>query len=114
MPSKDISPPPSPETWDQLPGAELVGPGLEDLEAGRLDTVAAWAVSMAATSLRRLGLSVPPCADRDEPNWSLYEAVARDDPRSAFSRYRGILGRLASFLRSRDLQLRRASRPDPG
>ncbi len=81
-----------------LPGAEIVLRGLEDLEAGR-STVEGAAVQVAALRLRAGGLSVP---DRDaavgEPGHELYRRLSGDpDPHS---RYNAILRRIDSFARA--------------
>lgn len=81
-----------------LPGAEIVLKGLEDLEAGR-STVEGAAVQVAAARLRVGGLPVP---DREpaaaEPGHELYRLLAGDpDPHS---RYNAILRRIDSFARA--------------
>jgi hypothetical protein len=80
-----------------LPGAELVEAGLRDLEAGA-DSVAALAVSMAATRLRAVGIQVPP-THLDRPAHRLYERLSRDDPRAAHSDYNALVRRIVSFAR---------------
>lgn len=80
------------------PGADLVAAGLSDLEGGR-ETVAGLLVSMAGTRLRAVGLDVPPAA-ADRPSHRLYDLLAREDARSAHSRYNALVGRLSSFARA--------------
>jgi hypothetical protein len=80
-----------------LPGAELVGPGLQDLAAGRR-TVEALVVSVAPERLRELGYSVDrPLVD---PELELWRMLAREDPDSAHGRVNALLRRLDSFLRA--------------
>lgn len=79
-----------------LPGAEIVAPGLEDLAAGR-DTEQAAAVAMAARRLREAGLEVPEYTQNPPAAHRLYERLAEADRRTAHSRYNAIVRRMASF-----------------
>jgi hypothetical protein len=79
---------------DRYPGGDLVSKGLEDLAASR-DTIEALLVSIAAPRLRGLGLAV--AAPLPDPEHSLYERLAREDPDSAHSRYNALLRRVTSF-----------------
>lgn len=80
-----------------LPGAELVGPGLADLAAGR-STVASLLVSIAGERLRELGFTVErPFADAELRLWEL---LAGDDPDAAHGRSNALIRRLDSFLRA--------------
>lgn len=82
---------------DDLPGSELVSVGLADLAAKR-QSVPALLVSLAATRLRGLGFEViDPIPDADHRLW---EALARDDPDAAHSRYNALVRRLVSFERA--------------
>jgi hypothetical protein len=79
-----------------LPGAEIVLPGIADLEAGR-QSVAASAVQSAAPRLRRAGLGVP-SAESDVPAAHvLYRQLRERVGDAAHSRYNAILNRVASF-----------------
>ena len=90
----------SEQRFQNLPGAEIVLPGIEDLEAGQ-ETVNALAVSAAAS---RLGVSRPtevveaegPAAHR------LYLRLQDELGDGAHSRYNAILDRVASFARAID------------
>ncbi len=83
--------------WD-LPGAELVARGIDDLEAGR-DSASAALVKMAAPRLRAAGVNVAhPRGDR--PGHRLYELLAEEDAASAHSRYNALVGRMVSFARA--------------
>ena len=79
-----------------LPGAELVRAGLDDLAAGR-ETEASLVVSMAAPRLRALGLDVPDGGA--EPSYRLYALLAGRDG-GAHSRYNALVGRAVSFARA--------------
>jgi hypothetical protein len=80
------------------PGADFVASGVEDLAAGR-ETVAGLLVSMAATRLRAAGIDVPAAAI-ERPSHRLYDLLAKDDPRTAHSRFNALTRRLASFARA--------------
>jgi len=80
-----------------LPGWEFVGPGLEDLAAGR-ETVAGSLVAMATRRLRRLGVAVSVPDGASSPG-DLYLLVVADvGARKAHARYNALRRRLASFL----------------
>lgn len=78
-----------------LPGAELVEKGIADLNSGA-STVEALLVAPAVLRLRALG--VPVRADVADPELALYDALCREDPESAYSRYNSLRRRLASFV----------------
>jgi hypothetical protein len=79
---------------ERLPGGDLVGQGLRDLEGG-LESIEALLVSIGAPRLRKAGLAVRrPLPDAEH---RLYERLAEDDPDSAHSRYNALLRRLTSF-----------------
>lgn len=82
---------------DELPGWELVGAGLADIEAGR-ETPAAGLVSLASERLATLGLRVPGPVAAEAPE-RLYALVAADvGPSRAHGRYNALRRRLTSFL----------------
>ncbi len=79
-----------------LPGAEIVLPGLADLEAGRV-SVNASAVQAAAPRLRRAGLDAPSATGDVPAAHRLYDQLSDKLGDSAHSRYNAILARVASF-----------------
>lgn len=79
-----------------LPGAEIVLPGVADLEAGR-DSVNAIAVQCAATRLRGVGLNAPGAEDDVPAAHRLYRHLSDELGDGAHSRYNAILRRVASF-----------------
>lgn len=82
-----------------VPGAEFVLTGLDDLRHGRL-TVAALLVSIGATRLKRAGVEVPRVAGAPRsPELALYEALCADGGGSEHSRYNALIRRLVSFER---------------
>ena len=79
---------------DDLPGAELVLPGIADLEAGRV-TVNALLVAIGAPRLRAylaLPADLPP-----EPNRKLYALLGASAVPDPFSTYQSLVRRLISF-----------------
>ncbi len=82
---------------DELPGAEIVTQGLEDL-ARREESIPALLVSIGAPRLRRLGISVSnPLA---EPEVRLYELLAASLGDGAHSQYNALIRRLVSYERA--------------
>lgn len=80
-----------------LPGADLVVAGLDDLASGRA-TIEALLVSIGAPRLASLGFGLSaPLAD---PEHRLYEVLARSDPEAAHGRYNALVRRLVSFERA--------------
>lgn len=80
-----------------LPGADLIGSGLDDLANGRL-TTEALVVSIGAPRLRTLGFDVPPAVP--DPEHRLYELLAADGPDTAHGRYNALVRLLVSFERA--------------
>lgn len=81
-----------------LPGGDLIERGLRDLEAGR-ESIPALLVEIGRPRLARLGVALPP-PSTGRPEHRLYELLARDDPRTAHSRYNALIRRLVSFERA--------------
>jgi hypothetical protein len=81
----------------QLPGADLVAAGLDDLAAGR-DSAEALLVAIGRPRLMRLGFEVP--ARYAEPELQLYRRLAAQDAEAAHSRYNALIRRLVSFERA--------------
>jgi hypothetical protein len=82
----------------ELPGAELIARGIEDLDSG-CPSIEALLVSIGAPRLRRAGVAVPTTTSRS-PELRLYELLAQDDPDSAHSKYNALIRRLVSFERA--------------
>jgi hypothetical protein len=81
----------------QLPGADLIAEGLDDLRGGRV-SVAALLVSIGAPRLSLSGVLVP--APLDDPEHRLYALLAAKDPDSAHGRYNALVRRLVSYERA--------------
>lgn len=84
---------------ERLPGAEIVLPGLADLEAGH-QSLNAVAVQAAAPRLRRAGLDAPSSDDGLPAAHRLYQQLSSQLGDGAHSRYNAILARVASFARA--------------
>lgn len=80
-----------------LPGADLVAKGLDDL-ANRSETAEALLVSIGAPRLRTLGVEVS--KPFDDPDLRLYRLLAAQFGTAAHSRYNALVRRLVSFERA--------------
>lgn len=93
------------EAYARLPGAEIVLPGIADIEAGRR-SVNASAVQCAAPRLRRIGLEAPSAQGDVPAAHDLYRQLRAEYGDAAYSRYNAILARLASFAGAAELARR--------
>lgn len=84
---------------EQLPGAEIVLPGIADLKAGEM-SIDALAVLSAAPRIRALGLETGVAQGEVPAAHQLYERLHRDLGDAAHSRYNAILGRVTSFAQA--------------
>lgn len=85
---------------DELPGAELVARGIEDLQRGKL-TVEALLLAVGAPRLRAAGLPVPEASEwPPEPEHALYEAIGRSGVEDSHAHYNSLIRRLVSFERA--------------
>lgn len=80
-----------------LPGADLVAQGIEDLRRGQ-ETVEAALVSIGSVRLQRIGLDVPQALD--EPEERLYRLLEEGGADTAHRRYNALVRRLVSFERA--------------
>ena len=90
---------------DQLPGADLVRTGIEDLRRGEF-TIEALLVAVGAQRLRAAGVAVPETPGwPDEPEHALYDAIDRcADVGDSHARYNALIRRLVSFERALERQ----------
>ncbi|MCE2461312.1 MAG: hypothetical protein J4F38_11100 [Pseudomonadales bacterium] len=94
---------------DELPGADLVVAGIEDLRRGEF-TVEALLVAVGAHRLREAGLPVPEASGWPrEPEHALYDAIGRSGVEDSHARYNSLIRRLVSFERA--LERRHTTRP---
>jgi hypothetical protein len=95
---------------NELPGSELILPGLEDLYHGRNNTIGSLLISLAEPLWKRLasirltaaGLDIPQGSLVSEPELALYNQlqIDRDD---AYSYYNALLNSLNSFCAALEL-----------
>jgi hypothetical protein len=86
------------QSWQDLPGADIVAQGVDDLDRG-VESVAGLVVAAAAPRLMDVGVCVPEIA-LPLPSHRLYELLSREDAASAHSRYNALLRRVVSFARA--------------
>lgn len=87
---------------NELPGAEFILPGLDDLHNGKIDTVGALLVAIAATRLTAAGLDVPREHLALEPELTLYSHL-QSEWDDAYLYYNALLNRLNSFCNALEL-----------
>lgn len=94
---------------EDLPGAEWVLPGIEDLQNGKRDSTGALLITIASTRLSKAGLDFPKENLLPEPELTLYDHLQheRDD---AYAYYNALLDSLNSFCNA--LELRYKTRQD--
>jgi len=76
-----------------LPGAEIILPGLSDLRNGKSNTIGALLVAIAATRLTEAGLDIQKHHLSPEPELNLY-ACLQDEREDAYPYYNALLKRL--------------------
>ena len=97
---------------NELPGAELILPGLDDLHIGKTNTVGSLLVAIAATRLTAAGLDVPLEHLAPEPELTLY-AHLQDEQDDAYPYYNALLNSLNSFCNALELSYKFATFPAP-
>jgi hypothetical protein len=88
---------------DELPGAELILPGLDDLHNGETNTVGSLLVAIASIRLTEAGLDVPKEHLPPEPELALY-ALLQNERDDAYPYYNALLNRLNSFCNALELR----------
>jgi len=84
-------------TLGDLPGADLVGRGVADLER-EVESIESLLVSIGAPRLARLGFELHDPIP--SPEHRLYALLSAEDPDAAHSRYNALIRRLVSFERA--------------
>ena len=87
---------------NDLPGAEIILPGLSDLARGKSNTIGALLVAIAATRLTEAGLDIQKYHLSSEPELTLY-ACLQDEREDAYPYYNALLNRLNSFCNALEL-----------
>lgn len=88
--------------FSDLPGAEFILPGLDDLHKGENTTIGALLIAIAATRLTNAGLDVPRDRLASEPELTLY-ARLQHERNDAYPYYNALLNRLHSFCNALEL-----------
>ncbi len=88
---------------NELPGSELILPGLEDLQHGKNNTIGSLLISIASVRLTAAGLAIPPEPLISEPELALYAHLQkeRDD---AYPYYNALLNSLNSFCAALEMR----------
>ncbi|HYW20374.1 MAG TPA: hypothetical protein VE956_13900 [Nodularia sp. (in: cyanobacteria)] len=87
---------------NELPGAEIILPGLNDLHRGESKTIGALLVAIASTRLTEAGLDIPKNHLAPEPELTLY-ANLQDQRDDAYVYYNALLNQLNSFCNALEL-----------
>jgi hypothetical protein len=81
---------------NELPGSELILPGLEDLRQGRNQTIGSLLITIASQRLTAAGLDIPKVTLVSEPELVLYDYL-ENDREDAYAYYNALLNSLNSF-----------------
>jgi len=87
---------------NELPGAEIILPGLSDLRSGESKTIGALLAAIASTRLTEAGLDIPKNHLAPEPELTLY-ALLQDEREDAYIYYNALLNQLNSFCNALEL-----------
>jgi hypothetical protein len=88
---------------NELPGSELILPGLEDLRQGKNQTIGALLIAIASIRLAEAGLEIPRQPLASEPELALY-AQLQTDREDAYAYYNALLNSLNSFCAALELK----------
>jgi len=88
---------------NELPGSELILPGLTDLRNGQTKTIGALLIEIASPRLSWAGLVIPEHDEVEEPELTLYLLLEAERV-DAYSYYNALLGSLNSFCNALDLK----------
>ncbi|MBW4510418.1 MAG: hypothetical protein KME64_28460 [Scytonematopsis contorta HA4267-MV1] len=86
----------------ELPGADFILPGIDDLHNGKTNTVGALLIAIAATRLTEAGLDFPRERLAKEPELTLYARLQHEQD-DAYSYYNALLRSLNSFCNALEL-----------
>jgi len=88
--------------FNDLPGAEVVLPGLSDLQSGDSNSIGALLIAIAAMRLTEAGLDIEKYHLASEPELTLY-AHLQEERQDAYPYYNALLSRLNSFCNALEL-----------
>jgi hypothetical protein len=97
---------------NELPGSELILPGLEDLRQGRNNTIGSLLIALAKPLWKRLasvrltaaGLDIPKKPLISEPELALYAHLQNERGSDAYSYYNALLNSLNSFCTALEMK----------
>jgi hypothetical protein len=89
---------------NELPGSELILPGLEDLRQGRNNTVGSLLIAIASVRLTAAGLDIPQTPLISEPELALYAHLQNERNSDAYYYYNALLNSLNSFCNALELK----------
>jgi len=81
--------------YKTVPGWEIIGKGLNDIDEGRKKTIFALAVFICSTRLKELGLKVN--GKQDAPNMLLYQQLCKKYKNDAHYQYNALMQRVVKF-----------------
>ena len=90
-------------SFDNLPGADLILPGVDDLRAWNNNTLGALLIAIASTRLSNVVLTFPKDNLAPDPELTLY-AHLEDTRNDAYPYYNALLASLNSFCNALDQQ----------
>ena len=94
-------------TLNELPGADLILPGIDDIKDGEIHTVGALLIAIARTRLFTAGLDIPNVPLASDPELTLY-AHLEDERSDAYPYYNALLNSLNSFCSALELNNKKA------
>lgn len=84
----------------RLPGEDLIGKGLKDLDRG-ISSIESLLILVGAPRLRRLGIEISDSVNSpSSPEHALYQLLEQKYPQDAYSRYNALIRRLVSYERA--------------
>ena len=81
---------------NELPGAELILPGVDDLRNGKNHTIGALLIAIASIRLSNAGLTFPKTHLASDPELTLYGQLENEKD-DAYPYYNALLNSLSSF-----------------
>lgn len=93
--------------FEDLPGADLILPGVEDLQEGKSRTVGALLIAIASARLSNAGLVFCKEHLEVEPEMTLYRQLY-DEREDAYPYYNALLDSLGSFCNALEFRKRQA------
>jgi hypothetical protein len=91
---------------NELPGSELILPGLEDLQQGRNNTIGSLLIAIASVRLTAAGLDIPNKPLMSEPELALYAHLQNERNSDAYSYYNALLNSLNSFCNALEVKFK--------